>query len=401
MNIAIVDPIFKASRLQYSHRVALKAQECQMDIHILTRTNSHTELYDELFQDIRHTLYEVAAVPDDFWFGKIPNHEIDTLIQQLKKLHNELGLDAIYFAGGHEIFPECVDIMTKESYKLLYKIPTVMIDYEPGFLIEHQEKRPHRLKDIFNFKKKKNTSSKMLTYEKLFAKYKHIHIGILDERFDTHTSNKRFFYLPDPSPTVEPSLYQTKNRSTQNIIILIVGLQSDRKGFEEVMKLIEYYESELTHISFMFVGRLSKETEVFRDQIIKSKLIQWEEGFFSEDIIRTYYANCDYVILPYSTLFGGSSGVMSYATAFHKPFITTKHGCVGYRNIYYNMGYTYTYGDIEGLKNIIIHLDQPHSEKYLQMSDASKNFALSHSESVHSKIIFQKLKITKKEGVCI
>ena len=77
MHIAIVDPIFKASRLQYSHYVALQAQKLGMDIHIIARTDAYTELYDELFADIPHSLYEVAGLPDDFWFGKIPKSQIE------------------------------------------------------------------------------------------------------------------------------------------------------------------------------------------------------------------------------------------------------------------------------------------------------------------------------------
>ncbi len=393
-NIAIVDPIFKVSRLQYSHRVAQKAEELGMNIHLLVRTNSYTPLYEELFSNIEHQLYEIAELPDNFWFGKIPKPQIKALINELQHIHQKVKLDAIYFAGGHELFPECVDIMIQNSYQNLRNIPIIMIEYVPNFLLTMPYKKTNQLQKFFMRKKKSKATpiSQMDWYELLFSYYKKLHVAILDERILGKKIHKKFFYLPDPCPTLLPETYITES-SEKKIKILIVGLQSDRKGLDEIINLEKEFGSALDHISFIFTGRLSEETEIFREDIINSKMIEWHEGFFSEEEMRIFYANCDYVILPYSTLFDGSSGVMAYATAFHKPLITTEHGCIGFRNQYFQMGYTYKFGDIKALNKILQSLPDKETNKYHQLCTGSKQFSIEHSEVKHIKMIFSKLGI--------
>ncbi len=400
MNIAIVDPIFRASRLQYTHMVATRAKELGMDIHLLARTSSYTEQYDELFGEIDHQLYEVAVLPDKFWFGKIPTSQIDALMQKLSTLHQNDTLDAIYFSGGHELFPEIVDIMILEKYRNLRNIPIVMVEYEPNFLLQEHKKAKNldwiknRLKQIIYPEVTPPAKpSKIEWYKKLFAKYKKLNVAILDERILDKKVTKRFFYLPDPSPDIDENNYPHKN-TTDKINILIVGLQSDRKGFHEIINLLAKYENRLDNISFTFAGRLSEDTEKFRKAITQSEMLNWEEGFFPEEIIRKIYSSCDYVILPYSTAFNSSSGIMAYATAFGKPLITTEHGCVGFRIDYYKMGYTYKYGDVDGLYALIDKLPNAQSKKYQNLSIGCRKFSSAHSIDEHTGKIFTKLGLT-------
>lgn len=392
--IVIVDPIFRASRLIYSHMVAQEAQEEKMQIHIITRTNASTEQYQELFRDIDHTLHEVVDVPLDFWWGVISDEGIHAIAEQLLALDNTFKFDLLYFAGGHEIFPKIVDQLILERYTVLRDKSIVMVDYEADFLLPIQHKinwknprqflqQKSTLKKIFAGKKQK--------YNKFFQLFPHTSIGILDERIANVKTNRHFFYLPDPSPDVKWSKIPAASYH-EPIKVMIVGLQTNRKGFDEIIKLLNQYETHLLSISLHFVGRLSDDTEQFRSQLTNSSIVKWDEGYFSEEDIRNYYYQCDYILMPYSTSFHGSSGVMAYAAAFGKPMITTSHGCIGYRNKKYKMGFTYTYGKIAQLYKILNHLPCNQSKIYQNMQNACKLFSNEHTVSRHKEIIFKKLK---------
>lgn len=393
--IVIVDPIFRASRLIYSHMVAQEAQEEKMQIHIITRTNASTEQYQELFREIDHTLYEVVDVPLDFWWGVISDDGIHAIAEQLLVLDNTLKFDLLYFAGGHEIFPKIIDQLILERYTVLRDKSIVMVDYVADFLLPTQHKinwkNPRQslhqrstLKKIYAGKKQK--------YNKFFRLFPHTSIGILDERIAEVKTNRHFFYLPDPSPDVKWSERSVASYN-EPIKVMIVGLQTNRKGFDEIIKLLNQYEKHLSSISLHFVGRLSDDTEQFRSQLTNSAILKWDEGYFSEKEIRNFYHQCDYILMPYSTSFHGSSGVMAYATAFEKPMITTSHGCIGYRNKKYEMGFTYNYGKISKLYKILSNLPSSQSKTYQNMQNGCRAFSNEHNVIQHKEIIFKKFKI--------
>lgn len=395
MNIIVVDPIFRASRLQYSFMIAQYASNNKYDISILTRTNFFTEQYSLLFENIQHKIYEIVNVDKEFWFGKIKISEIEKIIDEILLLDKNKKVDAIYFAGGHEIFPELSNILIMDKYNSIRDINMLMVDYEPNFLLPIEYKINYSnffasikyKMHLIKYKLLKNRQ-----YKRIFDKYKNFNVALLDERVLEVKLNNRFHYIPDPSPSVDVNMYEYK--FDEKIKILVVGLQSNRKGFDNIIKLLNKYSDNLRQVKFNFIGRLTDETEKFRSVIKKySEYIDWEEGYFDDEIMCQKYANSDYVIMPYSKNFSGSSGVMAYATIFSKPLITTSHGCIGYRNSTFKLGYIYDYNNIEELYSLIINLPTVETLEYKKLCVNSKKFAESHSLDKHTAEIAKILNI--------
>jgi glycosyltransferase involved in cell wall biosynthesis len=231
---------------------------------------------------------------------------------------------------------------------------------------------------------------------RLLSKYTNLKLFLLDDRaFDPTISRierlpeDRIIFLPDPGPTVQCN---QKRKSEPYIKVLIVGLQSKRKGINEIFELLKLHGNELTNVKFLLAGRFDKETDFLIKNIAKyNGQLEYHEGFFSEIKIKEFYENTDYVILPYEKSFSGSSGVLAYSTAFGKPVVATSHGCVGYRTTSSNIGYVYESGRIADLKNLIRKLPAASTAEYRKLSENCKRFAEKRSISAHQRTIFENL----------
>lgn len=394
--ILIVDPIFRGSRLFYSWLVADAFQKKASKIDLLTRSFAETAHYNELFSNTDHTLYDGIEASKDFWFGILTKEHAEQLIKKIEFLDSLNDYDFIYFSGLNENYPNLVVSMLGKKHGRMLGKNIIFIEYDVRHLITtnyfsgiaKEEKMAKAFKDrlssLFYFRKRKKLTCKLLDA------YENLKIGVLDERvLDGRYSNlsknykSRIFYLPDPCPeNLKEFEALSENKKVQ---ILLVGLQSRRKGLDQLIKLVKRYPDLADSISFVLVGNLTEETEIYRSFLIEMDNLEWVEEYLSEDEIRKQYERVDYVLLPYTPDFTSSSGVLSYATAFRKPVISTSHGLVGYKVKKYKIGLTYKYNDIDSFYRTLMGLIAGNC--YLDLVENCLAYACAHGIQSHQERI--------------
>lgn len=396
--ILIIDPIFRGSRLFYSWLASDISAKKEYQVDILSRSYALTEQYHEYFQNVPHTLYDGIKVDEDFWFDILSQKNVHEMLSKLLYLEKKNDYDYIYFAGLNEQYPNLFNYMNRHVIKELKNKRMLFIDYD----VRHIIKEKSYLK-LNNLAKSVKTTlrSKKYAYKRkksvfsFLQQYKNTYIGVLDERLTHKTFSKilkknifkHFFYLPDPSPEI---VYHEKTSNKGSTKVLLVGLQNRRKGLDQLVKYLTKY-SHTNHIDFTLVGRLTDETETYRDFLLSSPHITWHEGYYPEEEIQQFYAQTDYVFLPYTPDFTSSSGVLAYATCFKKPVISTAHGLIGYKTVSYDMGYTYPYNHIQKLHHIFTHLPTRESKKYLHLSENALNHTHKHSIQAHQNTLLKVL----------
>lgn len=130
---------------------------------------------------------------------------------------------------------------------------------------------------------------------------------------------------------------------------------------------------------------------IYKAMIVNILTINWHEGYFPEEDIQRFYAESDYVFLPYTPSFTASSGVLAYATSFKKPIISTNHGLIGYKVKHYGLGYTYKYNSIHQLSKIFSTLPTRHTQTYKEKSNNALLHQEKHSIEEHQKILIKAL----------
>lgn len=399
-NVLIVDPIFRGSRLFFSKIVASGAISRGYASHILTRTEAKTENYYELFSNIEHRLYEQIELPTAFWYGKMDRSAVKKTIECIKAYNRTLQFNFIYFAGLNEYYPQLLEMLMDESDGLNHK-KIIMVDYDASYLILpnnlpadsiYRSISPFFcsiLRSVF----KKTYIDKSGLMKKLLSKYPYLKIALLDERAFRKESVlikkkelDRYIWLPDPGPVVRINV---KPILEEKIRVLLIGIQSKRKGLEDVIKLMEINPQVGKSVHFILSGSFPEETGHLKSRInAMSGIFDFREGYFSEEIIQNTYQQCDYVMLPYEKSFQGSSGVMGYAAAFGKPMITTAHGCIGFRVKEFDLGFSYESGDIVKLNKIMNSLPIRNTEEYQKMSRNCYQYDSDRSICEHQRLLF-------------
>jgi len=188
--------------------------------------------------------------------------------------------------------------------------------------------------------------------------------------------NRRF--LPDPSPYDLSCVLATTNASLKDIPqVLLVGRQDPRKGLSDLVDTLERTPILFERLQIKLIGSLTAGTEYLADRMerLVKKGLLWEKRYISEKEIIENFAKCDYVLLPYSSTFTGSSGVFSYAMAAGKPVITTEHGCIGYRVAFFGVGFSYRCKDTQKLAEILSALPSVGGATYQRMAARCYEFA--------------------------
>jgi glycosyltransferase involved in cell wall biosynthesis len=111
------------------------------------------------------------------------------------------------------------------------------------------------------------------------------------------------------------------------------------------------------------------------------------EGFFPEALMQRHYAGADFVILPYTPDFDGSSAVLASACAHGKPVITTDHGIIGFRVRRHALGFVYPSGDTPALAAVVKRLPQPGGQPYRSLAGNCLRFAAANSIAAFQKAI--------------
>lgn len=379
--LLIVDPIYRGSRAFYTANALTAGKFNQIDI--ITRTsalNEHTISF-LLNSNSPFNIHEKVEVEDDFWYGKISDENIQNIINSIIELSNIHKYNLIYFVGLNEIYPEIFRKLLKLNNSELLKTNMLFVEYNYNHLISLVANR-------------KYNKLKLKFQENFLATYMHARIAILDERvFDSKWSalekseyKNRFIFMPDPAA----KLYEKeKNGRNNKIKLLLVGLQSKRKGINNIVRFLKKYENFLKNFEFILVGRLDSESEIHADYLSECSNLKWINDYLEEEKLQEMYEHCDYVMLPYTKDFNGSSGVFAHACAHSKPMISTNHGCIGYRVERFGLGMTFESGNMVQLYNLLQRLDDIKIEEYRQMERNANQYAIQHSIEKHQEIIMR------------
>lgn len=369
--------------------------------HILTRREAKTAHYHELFANIEHILHEEIELPNTFWYGKLDSEPVKKTIEKIKAYDQKLQFDFIYFVGLNEYYPLLVKMLNTEKGTLNHK-KIIMVDYDASYLIASGRVpgnlsllgRYSYLRKIIRIFVKSAYLDKWGLIEALFQKYPGLKIVLLDERvfrkglgLISNSEKLRYVWLPDPGPIIRIKAEPVRG---EKIRILLVGIQSKRKGIEDIIRLLETCPAPDKPIHFTLSGSFPDETIQLKARIAAmGEIFDFKEGYFSEEIIQRTYQQCDYVMLPYDKSFHGSSGVMGYAAAFGKPMITTSHGCIGFRVGEFSLGFLYESGNIVKLAKIVDTLPARDTDAYHQLSRNCYRYASDHSVPEHQRMLFE------------
>lgn len=166
---------------------------------------------------------------------------------------------------------------------------------------------------------------------------------IFDERAEQHA---RRVLLPDPW---SGPFHQKENSdpSSKPFRIGMVGNQNFRKGFDVAVKaILAFLESHQIETEVVIVGRIEPDLAgAYRDLkegIAGSQLVH-VDTYVSDDELAQHFQQMSVVLLPYSTSFTATSGVLSRAVACGTPVIASDHGLVGHRVKAHDLGAVFKY----------------------------------------------------------
>lgn len=398
-NILIVDPIFRGSRLFYSWLVAEGAVKKGYKPVIITRTHSRTDNYQELFGDNHLELHEVVNLPESFWYGALDEKAVCAIFDKIDDCLINQEVSLIYFSGINEIYYSLFQVIKSDETINFNKIPVVFTDYDATFLLRDIACNPppgiiKRMR--WSLGKRLRDKRKLDNYKYLKRQLSDVHIMLLDERINdrslsriSNNSEDTFTFFPDPPPPYPITDAETETgKYSTPIKILLVGKQSRRKGILDVIRVANDIYPGNENLQFVISGKLEAEMEYLRPKLLELKnRIIWHDDYVSNANLLERYKQADYVMLPYTPDFNGSSGVMAMAAQCGKPVITTDHGLVGYRTKNNSIGFTYKSGDIDGLKKILADLPNLGQENYSQLSRNCTQFSRNNSIEKHQKII--------------
>lgn len=388
--IVIIDPIFRGSRLFYTQLVS----ELGDNVSIITRTNSRTPEYDIAFTNKTPFIYEAVGTKKDDWYYHLNDTQISQLTNGIAScLEKSPSPDIFFMAGLDELGPQFANILKIFSQELANTF-VIGVHYTP-----RTERRrrigPFHLPGALGKPRLAGNFARIAAgLETLRASaIPNLRLAVLDERIKAQVAGSELFMLlPDPPPPApEPSsqMLDAARMDGGSSSFLLVGRQSQRKGFADIQAMFERHSTVLPdEARFVLCGQLEPEMEGARKFIASRKdRIVHIDRYLSEEEIRARYLAADYVVLPYTPGFTGSSGVLASAASAGKPVIATDHGLIGHRILAHRLGFVYPSGNSRALANIVRSLPKPASSEYRVLQENCLDFARRNStEAFQAKI---------------
>ncbi|GAB5524338.1 MAG: hypothetical protein Roseis2KO_22100 [Roseivirga sp.] len=371
--VYIVDPVFRGSRMFLSFLLSAKLDEEEFSHEILTRTAFKNDQFAEFFKERANTLSvrEFFPVEESKWFYKISWKNCFKLLKHFRRNGNKA---TYYLTGYNEWFPKLsILLLILTVFGMIPSgIKIVAIEYDPVFLFSAGSRK---------LKLKK-------TLQLWLVRSLNIELGVLDERIDME-SNPNYFFLPDP-PNAFVGLPDRQLNASGHLTLLVVGLQTRRKGLQELFNFLENHREGIPdNIKFRLVGRFSDDTPGLRDKLIQDDTWELREGFLSEEEILEEYSKADYVVLPYLKSFNSSSGVLAYSVYCGTPVISTDHGLIAYRVEKFGLGFTYALDEYRTLMDTLTQISNQSIDDYQTLVKQCKTYSTNNSVREHQRILFE------------
>lgn len=398
-HIILVDPIFRASRLAYTVYAIRACQGLFAGIHVICREDYHSELFDELTRGLAFELHPVVRLGADFWYGKLPGSALLEVEGAVRSLHSRLPVRAVWFSGLDEFYNAFLQRIDCGGTPDFGGLRLGGVVYDARFLLRRRAyipglsrlEAPRRL--VAWAAGRPMVSDFVDTWRVIRALAgcgRDLRLAVLDERVLNlwlrrpllgrwlRGGSFSFFWMPDPCAAY-PEVKGVAP-SSSGLRLLLVGTQSERKGLADIAQLLVTGGRELEGVRFDILGRLCAETEAFRPLLEQSPLVRFREGFFPEEVVAEAFREADYVVLPYTRAFHGSSGVLAHAAVAGRPLLATEHGLIGYRVRRENLGLVYSSGDVGELRTLLAALPGRDSPEYALWRRNQLRRAAAHTE---------------------
>lgn len=370
MKVYIVDAIFVGSRLTVTAHVCRYLQSIKVPFEIITKVSSRTEHYDEVFEGLEAKLVEVATVSPGVWFQRLSAKNVKAIVDYLLPELERNPDSVVFFTGFNEYYPHIARFIKSLTLRGGARVFGIDYDSHSWLKAEFRDSWSRIFKDWF----------KRIHFSHLLRSCPNFFFISMDDRlFDRAREHSkvhpgRIKFLVDPCPSDGRVASELKSCG-RRINVMLVGLQSKRKGLGDILGLIEQRLLP-RNIQINLVGRLPAGENILRDRIrrLQSNQFSFREGFLSEQELTAAYLENDYVLLPYTKAFKCSSGVLATATSLGIPVITTAHGLIGYRVQMYGLGLRYNSGDLNGLSEVLRALPRRDGVAYGKFRDAVANF---------------------------
>lgn len=159
----------------------------------------------------------------------------------------------------------------------------------------------------------------------------------------------KFSYLPDPYLPIIPdkgrSIREEYGIDSQSLLFVHFGSLGIRKGTMVILESIEQLSDLNNDYAFIIAGRVSDSIkEPFYSLLsrVKSKnesiKVIIEDTFCDYPYLGKLCEECDAILVPYLDT-TRSSGILGYASQFHKPVIAPSSGLIGRLVKKYKLGY--------------------------------------------------------------
>lgn len=188
-------------------------------------------------------------------------------------------------------------------------------------------------------------------YFDIISRITSAHVVTFDERIEP---SSKLHVVADPwdGPFGQVSRLEARRAlelPASTPILLLVGYQDARKGFPFSARLIETLSSRNTSVRTRLVGRVDtsylQQLETLRRRL-GARFFQRSE-YLSDDELALEMAAADVILIPYSSAFSSTSGVLVRAAASRTPVLATGGGLVGWRVCSYGLGKTFEPGNVD------------------------------------------------------
>lgn len=167
------------------------------------------------------------------------------------------------------------------------------------------------------------------------------------DKFNHIYKTNKFYMLPDPVLNVNVNECRNVRDELhiphENTVYLHFGAMDARKGTLEILQAISECDKSLNNVTFIFAGRVCPDIRNDFYQLVhvakeNARILVYDE-FCSYEFLYNLCYSSDILLVPYTMPFA-SSGVIGYASIFHKPVIGPENGLLGLLIKRYNLGYT-------------------------------------------------------------
>lgn len=265
------------------------------------------------------------------------------LYQIIKKIRKE-NFDVVFFESLH-IWNIPIMMFSKKRTKKIHVIHEV-IPHEG----DSQEKMVHLMNKV------------ICKFADIIVLCNRTYIQTMIDRYGISSKKVRFLELWRRYPGYTSPSFSKK--------VLFFGRMNPYKGIDNLLEIVKMCPK----IQFDVVGKVDPQISGIVDALKKEKNVNIQTGYVTDEEMKKYFINDDWIIVPYNT--ASQSGVIIDAYKYSRPVIAYDVGAISEQVENGKSGYLIKEKDNETFSaqlNKCINMDK---EEYYALTKSSYNFGL-------------------------